>query len=282
MNCLRVRRRRRSAVVGGFFGRNLGKLRILAESNCRVAFYALIPPEKGCEHIYITGTTARFEIGNRSTSNVTDSPGHAHCLWHISPANRTYRLDGRGVLTTDRLEAWGLNKEATVLIGQGRFESRGGIDFFYYRSTPDKIENFDRRYISIEIQGEDFPEFPAVGAVFAAAAKEKVIGVMGGVPVSNSDGEGFSMNFSMVTLFLAIGALGLFMVVIVLIVMLTIRWCTEGAGARGKRREIAEQSTEKLLSKSSDWPQAPTISVNGNGTIGIPLVLTQNSRFDLT
>jgi hypothetical protein len=122
-------------------------------------------------------------------------------------------------------------------------------------------------------------DFPAVGAMFAVGAKESVIGVLGR-DVKNSEGEGFVMNFSIVTLFLAILVIGLFLVVIVLIVMLTIRKCSR---TRAGRIVMAEQSNQKLLSGSSDWPQSPVLSLSGYRDVkGVPVVLTQNSKFDLT
>jgi hypothetical protein len=269
----------RSPIIGGFFGPNLGKVRILAQEKCSVVFYALIPPDDNCSHFFISGTNAPFEIGSGASSNVTDEPGRAQCLWHIAPDNCTYMIESEGVKVSDRFESWALNRDRTTILGLGRIESRGGIDFFYYRG----VDN-ERKRIRWIIEGEQAVDLPPMSVAIAAGSRAIALGPHGSQVAKLERGNEFAVDFSFTTMFLLVLTIGMLFIMIALIVILTIARCTTKSAEKLRQRARVGEAEEKLLSESSEWPAAPVIAIGGyNPDLkGIPVVLSEGPRFQQT
>jgi hypothetical protein len=263
-----------SPVVGSFFGPNLGRLRIVAKEECHVVFYALIPPDDSCTGFYISTTTAPFEISSQASANFTDAPGRAHCLWHIASDNRTYHITSDGLDVSDRMEMWLLNEKRETILGVGRVVSRGGIDFFYYRSDRNKTRNSAERKLRWEIEGVEAADVPRVGTGIAAGSRATVLGSCG-AQVANDDRNEFVVEFSLPTVILSVVAIGMLFIVIVVIVVFTNARCRTRSTGHAQFLARAGEAEAKLLSDSLYW----TDEGSKLDITGIPHALVQSIPF---
>jgi hypothetical protein len=255
----------RTPVLGGFFGSRLGKLRIIADSDCRIIFYALVPPVSDCQQIYITSDTSKFELSPHEQANASITPGSVHCMWHISPWNLSYYFNQDGVNQEDRFDMWALNKDPTKILGTGQVVSRGGIDFFLFRADRKDAG----RVIDRTIVMADRPGIPVVAAALTAGAKSAVIAEFGAaVQTVETSGEGFTARLSLGALFAFMVAVGAIVAIIIFGTVLVI------ARLRDPPRQ-AHDGEQRLLSESSGWP----FQGNAGRPIGIPTVLAQNAVF---
>jgi hypothetical protein len=265
------------SVLGGFFGPKLGKLRITADTETQVVFYALVPPELSCHQIFITSDTSAFALSPHEQANASIVPGGVYCMWHISPWNLTYYFNQDGVTLQDRFAVWRLNKDPESILGNGRVTSRGGIDFFLYRGTP-KVKT--PRTIQRTIEIAPAPEMPVVAESLAAGGKSALIAEVGGsYKLPETSGSGNSARISFGTLFSLVLLAAALVVMIILVTVLVIakaRASTPGAAQRGAR-----DAEETLLSRSSDWPLDPDFPEAEQADVapGIPVVLTQGEPF---
>jgi hypothetical protein len=264
-----------STTIGAFFGPNLGKVRIIADSNCTIIFYALIPPESTCDHLSIATISAGFfEIGYRSTSNTSDLPGHSHCLWYIGPSNREYHFTLEGIEPNDTVKAHSFRKLPEIVIVPQNFSSSGQIDFFYYRSS----RSVHQRIFRVNPIVTDIDYRPIIAVItgnWATLITEK--GIEGG---DRSDREVFAIRLSFTTMVLLILTIAMLVVMIALIIILIIARCCRPAEVRARMAAQAHQIEEKLLREGPDWPERPMLTVRrGTDSSGIPPVIEPDVQF---
>jgi hypothetical protein len=260
-----------SDVAGCFFGSVPGVMVIEAFADCQVTFLALIPPE-GCYRVFIsTGASEVFQVGPRIQANASDVPRSLICFWHLGVSPRRFRLRLNGLLPRDSVRQ----------VGRASEDLRRKTDFAFseeifglsFRTT----EKSPGRSLEVVIAGMRSPSLPDVHASLIGNSPPTLI-VRTDRP--GKSGKMISINLSYPQVFL-IGLLVVMGMAGIVGVMIATVAAYRACGGNVGRRRIHSGNDEIIKRKGDIGRGKGKLDAKGPGgdQWGIPMVLTQGSRF---
>jgi hypothetical protein len=262
-----------SSICGGFFGPNLGKMRIQAHADCSVTFRVLVPSEP-CTQIFVsTGTAESFRVGQTAEANATDSPQSNFCFWHLATGSRRFTTTTASMLPADNVHVIVPGRQAESLGRNPVFTTNDPVAFVgYHTSVPSA-----GRELIIRIDGDPSPDLPLIHAKIAAGSNPTVINQAKKARDPDRSPKSYAVSLNFGTLLLVIVTAALLIVVIALVVILTVANCRVPSKTANRRAE----SNQKLLAMYEDWGREG----RGLGGVidegGIPVVLNQGTPFKI-